>query len=238
MPPNEPEPTVDDILMAGAALVAEFERLRAESGWAGQDAERERPVLSLLSWDLSQFMAASLETAAAGRWSVAHSFPRLIQERAEYLIAAHADPKFAMQLWGALEALEHVEYDDGKIPRIREGIARGIVRKWSEGRTNDATGSRRFLENLIRMKDVGSLMVHPSLAAILMGHSAAADSLGADAHAIAGNLAHESYFAFMALVGVVSERNPDSRNAHTALAVAAEMKPLLDAVVRRPKEHD
>jgi hypothetical protein len=52
MPPSEPEPRVDDILMAGAALVAEFERLRAESEWAGQDAERERPVLSLLSWDL------------------------------------------------------------------------------------------------------------------------------------------------------------------------------------------
>ena len=135
---------LDQLLDALAALVHDInwpESLQGE-------------FLDYMTRDVYEFGCAIRSEAAAGRWTVATSLMRPLQERAEYALAAAIDPSFVER---------YVEYmaatiDPNFTRRRNEPVsdARGIMDRWSK----ENHGDDRLLRASKTLYSIGSQMLH------------------------------------------------------------------------------
>ena len=134
-------------------------KLSAEVTWV--DDTKQTRAKSLLLWDLGQFACAAAELARSGLWSPAAALSRPIQERWEYLLAAHHSEDFAHTY---MDSSDPEVIDPDKPPRMRPGAARGFVKRWFTNSENEPFASEA-LEDLIRASDWAAMDVHPNAVA-------------------------------------------------------------------------
>ena len=113
--------------------------------------------LEYAALDVFEFGCAIRAEAAAGRWTVATSLMRPLQERAEYALAAAIDPEFYDK---------YVEYMDTQIEknftaksRNLVGIARGTINKWGK----ESQGMDGFVSISRSLNRIGSEALHHAI---------------------------------------------------------------------------
>ena len=169
-------PAIEQARTLVRGLVDEYADLRRANVMRG-DTETQTDALAILAWDLGAFCSASSDLLAAGHWGPANALGRLIEERAEYLLAIHEDSNFAAQFWKRSESLAE---EPDRLPRGRTGEARRFVRRVAQ-RRGGAESSDRLLQSLIEKHDLNSFMVHPNAVSAAWAFEADNDESGGDA---------------------------------------------------------
>ena len=110
--------------------------------------------LDYVTRDVYEFACAIRMEAAAGRWMVATSLIRPLQERSEYALAAAIDSSFRDRF---------VEYINTQIDKKFTGrsrqlvqIARGAIDRWA----TESHGKDGLLETSITLNRIGSEILH------------------------------------------------------------------------------
>ena len=142
-----------------AELAASYATLRRATALQLQgDTEEQNDVLALLAGDLEAFCLSDSALMQADHWSPAYSNSRLVNERAEYLLAVHEDVGFASRFW---QRSAEITDESQQAPRNRSGEARTFVRRMAERRAGADT-SEHLPRTLILRHDWESVAVHPS----------------------------------------------------------------------------
>ena len=189
------------------------------------DSEKQTDALAILVRDLEGFCSASADLLSAAHWGPANALARLINERAEYVLAAHEDASFAAEFWNRSAALTE---ESDRPPRGRSGEARGFVRRVAERRAGTEV-SDRLLQSLIAKHDWDSFAVHPNAVTAALAFSACDDESGDNALSIALNVAVATSLALAFLMLVVEERGPADADLSSARALLERAALLIRA---------
>lgn len=213
---------------AGTDLAEAYEALRRTAPFEGHTTE-QADSLALISGELGQFCAATVTLLNSQHWGPAFAFARLVNERAEYLLALCEDVAFAKFFWDRSTSLSG---EEPTVTQNRSGEARGRVRKLVERRA-DSIISSRVLSNLIGKHDNESFAVHPSVVGASLTCEAGLDASGSHASTAASTAAFAIWFALAALLIVCQER---SSKADTAGAqdVMVRVRPLFAGYFAEP----
>ena len=121
-----------------------FSQLIHDTSWP---RSRQSEFLDYVTRDVYEFSYAIRTEAAAGRWTVATSLVRPLQERAEYALAAAIDATFVEK---------YVEYVNTQVEnkftgksRQLVGTARGIINRWAK----ESHGKDGLIESSIAQQD-------------------------------------------------------------------------------------
>ncbi len=148
-----PEASGKDLKYLGQ-LLASLDELVHDTAWP---QTRQGEFLEYVTRDVYEFSCAIRTEAAAGRWTVATSLMRPLQERSEYALAAAVDPRFAERYF------EYIESQiDKDVTRRTRGIAddsRGVINRWE----NDGQGEGRLLEISKMLNSIGSELLHSAV---------------------------------------------------------------------------
>ena len=149
-PPELPERSGADFEYMGQ-LLGSLRQLLDDTVWP-ESIQGE--FLECVALDVYEFGCAIRAEAAAGRWTVAASLMRPLQERAEYALAAAIDPGFFDN---------YVEYMDTQIrknftakSRNLVETARGIISRWAR----ESEGIDGFVSISRSLNRIGSETLH------------------------------------------------------------------------------
>lgn len=149
-PPGPPERSGTDFGYMDQ-LLESLRRLLDDTVWP---ESTQGEFIEYAALDVYEFGCAIRAEAEAGRWTVAASLMRPLQERAEYAIAAAIDPGFYDK---------YVEYMDTQIEkkftarsRNLVGTARGIIHRWAK----ESEGVDGYVSISIPLNRVGSEALH------------------------------------------------------------------------------
>ncbi len=135
-------------------LLKAFSQLVRDTPWA---ASAKGEFLDYVTRDVYEFACAIRMEAAAGRWTVATSLIRPLQERSEYSLAAAIDSSFRDRY------VEHINAQIGKkfTGRSRQLVefARGAIDRWATG----SHGKDGLLEASISLNKIGSEVLHHAI---------------------------------------------------------------------------
>ena len=110
--------------------------------------------LDYVTRDVYEFACAIRMEAAAGRWTVAASLIRPLQERSEYALAAAVDSTFPSRYVESINEQIHKNFSARS--RQLADIARGAIDRWAK----QSHGKDGLLEVSIRLNKIGSEVLH------------------------------------------------------------------------------
>ena len=135
-------------------LLEALSQLLHDTTWPESD---QGEFLDYVTRDVYEFGYAIRTEAAAGRWTVAASLIRPLQERSEYALATAIDPGFRNK---------YVEYLDTQISKNFAGrsrqlvqVARGTIDRWAK----ESEGTDGLLETSISLNKIGSEILHHAI---------------------------------------------------------------------------
>ena len=135
-------------------LLDALSQLVCDTPWPGSD---QGEFLDYVARDVYEFACAIRMEAAAGRWTVATSLLRPLQERSEYALAAAIDSSFRDRY------VEHINAQIGKkfTGRSRRLVefARGAIDRWATG----SHGKDGLLEASMTLNKIGSEVLHHAI---------------------------------------------------------------------------
>ena len=134
-------------------LLEALSQLISETEWPDSDQGR---FIRLSIADVHEFSSAIREEIEAGRWTVALSLVRPLQERSHYAHAAGIDPAFVNRYRKRAKQLREQDLEDKTTSRLMVEDARGTIRQW----VGDSKGEGGPLDVSIALHNSGSELLH------------------------------------------------------------------------------
>ena len=134
-------------------LLAVLSTLVHDTPWP-ESAQGE--FLDYVTRDVYEFACAIRMEAAAGRWTVATSLIRPLQERSEYTLAAAIDSSFRNAYVEHIDSLIDKKFTGRSKQRQLVQVARGAIDRWAK----EHYGKEGLMETSITLNKIGSEVLH------------------------------------------------------------------------------
>ena len=132
-------------------LLEALSQLLKDTAWPKSD---QGEFLDYVTRDVYEFGYAIRTEAAAGRWTVAASLIRPLQERSEYAVATAIDPSFRDRWLEYIDKQARQNFS-GKSRQLVQ-TARGTINRWAK----ESKGTDGLLETSISLNKIGSEILH------------------------------------------------------------------------------